>query len=278
MAPRLLRIHTENADYQHIETLRRNRNKRQRHREFFVEGVRPINLALRHGWQVNAFVYSRERPLSDWAAGILARSNARLHVELPLRLLAQLSLKEETSELLAVVAMPEDRLERTPARQNPLVVVFDRPGSPGNLGTLIRSCDALGADGLVITGHACDLYDPETIRASTGSLFALPAVRLPSHTALAPWLERLRADHPRLQIVATDEKGERTASEHDFTRPTVLLLGNETWGLSAAYRALADVTVRIPITGAASSLNVAVAGSILLYEAGRQRAAGAGGA
>ncbi|MEN9935695.1 MAG: hypothetical protein RLZZ387_2274 [Chloroflexota bacterium] len=269
--PKLLRITTEDADYQHIETLRRNRSKRQRSGEFFVEGVRPINLALRHGWQINAFVYSRERPLSDWAAGILRASSALYHVELPLGLLEKLSLKEDTSELLAVVAMAEDRLERIPTGEPPLVVVFDRPGSPGNLGTLIRSADALGADGLVVTGHACDLYDPETIRASTGSIFALPAVRLPSHAELLPWLEALRAAHPQLQVVATDEKGERDVDQHDFTHPTVLLMGNETWGLSAAYRQLADAAVRIPIGGDASSLNVAVAASILLYEVGRQR-------
>jgi TrmH family RNA methyltransferase len=160
--------------------------------------------------------------------------------------------------------------------------VFDRPGSPGNLGTLIRSCDALGADGLIVTGHACDLYDPETIRASTGSLFALPSVRLPSQAELLPWLGSLRAAHPSLQVVGTDEDGERAIAAHDFTRPTVLLLGNETWGLSQGYRQLADALVRIPmaqradasgvIGGAASSLNVAVAGSIILYEVQRQRA------
>jgi 23S rRNA (uridine2479-2'-O)-methyltransferase len=272
MVPRVIRIYTENADYQHIEALRRNRAKRQRHREFFVEGVRPINVALRHGWRVNAFVYALERRLSDWAAGILEGSAAALHVELPERLLEQLSLKDEASELLAVVAMPEDRLERIRVGEPPLVVVFDRPVSPGNLGTLIRSCDAFGADGLVISGHACDLYDPETIRASTGSIFALPAVRLPSHAELLPWLGRLRERHPGLQVVGTDEHGEHEVAAHDFTRPTVLLLGNETRGLSAAYRALADAAVRIPIGGSASSLNVAVAGSIVLYEASRQRA------
>lgn len=269
--PKLLRIRGENADYQHLETLRRNRAKRQRHGEVFVEGVRAINLALRHGWPITAFVYAPERRLSDWAAGILARSPATIHAELPLHLMEQLSQKDEPSELLAVVAMPDDRLDRIPVRASPLVVVFDRPASPGNLGTLIRSCDAFGADGLIITGHACDLYDPETIRASTGSLFALPAVRLPSHAELLPWLGQLRSARPGLQVVATDEYGESEAAAHDFTRPTVLLLGNETWGLSAAYRQLADATVRIPIGGEASSLNVAVAGSILLYEARRQR-------
>jgi TrmH family RNA methyltransferase len=269
--PQTLRVSAENTIYQHIETLRRNREKRRRHGEFFVEGVRPINLALANRWQVNAFAYTHERPLSRWAEEILARSTARAHVELSARLMQQLSLKSDPSELLAVVATPADDLARIPLRPSPLVVVFDRPASPGNLGTLVRSCDALGADGLVISGHACDLYDPETVSASTGSLFALPAVRLPSHNELLPWLDALRVAHPTLQIIGADEAGERDLDAHPFTRPTVLLLGNETRGLSAAYRALADALVRIPIGGAASSLNVAVAGSILLYEVARQR-------
>jgi TrmH family RNA methyltransferase len=270
--PRTLWIPTENADYQYLETLCRNRTKRQREREFFVEGVRAINLALHHGWPITAFAYAPERRLSDWARGILARSTAAIHAELPAHLMEQLSQKEEASELLAVVAMPDDTLDTITIGAVPLVLVFDRPVSPGNLGTLIRSADAFGADGVIITGHSCDLYDPETIRASTGSLFAVPSVRLPSHMVLLPWLAQLRAAHPLLQVVATDEHGERDAQRHDFTLPTVLLLGNETWGLSAAYRELADTSVRIPIGGDASSLNVAVAGSILLYEVTRQRA------
>lgn len=269
--PRIIAIRTENDIFQTIDALRRNREKRQRRRELFVEGVRPINLALRHGWQVNAWLYSPARRPSDWATGILARSDARIHYELPPHLLAKLSGKNEPGELIAIVAMPEDDPARVPLRDDLLVVVFDRPASPGNLGTLLRSCDALGAHGLFVTGHATDLYDPETISASTGSLFALPAVRLPSHRELAPWLDAARARCGTLQIVGTDEKGDHDLAAHDFRRPTVLLVGNETWGLSTAYREMCDASVRIPIGGSASSLNVAVATSIVLYEIGRQR-------
>src|SRR5579884_202633 len=169
MKPRVVKIYSENNDFQHVETLKRRREKRQRHREFFVEGVRPINQALKYSWDVNAFFYARERKLSDWARNILQHSQARVHYELPERLMEKLSGKEEASELIAVVAMPEDRLERIPVKEDLLVVIFDRPASPGNLGTIMRSCDALHVDGLIISGHAVDLYDPETISASTGS-------------------------------------------------------------------------------------------------------------
>jgi 23S rRNA (uridine2479-2'-O)-methyltransferase len=271
--PKVVPIHSENDIFQNIETLRRNREKRNKLNEFFFEGVRNINNAVSYGWKINSFMYSPERKLSRWAEDILANSAANHHYELPLKLMEKLSDKEETSELLATAEIPDDDLKRIQRGKNFLVVVFDRPASPGNLGTIIRSCDALGANGLVITGHAVDLYDPETIRATTGSLFSLPAVRLASQKELIPWLEEIKNELGDLQIVGTDEKAERSISEQDFTKPTVLLVGNETKGLSAAYKEICDVMAKIPIRGSASSLNVAVAASIVLYEINRQRSA-----
>ena len=145
MKSTLIKVYTENNDFQYIETLRRNRTRRHASREFFLEGVRAINQALKEGWKVNAWIYTRETRLSDWAAGILNNIPAPRHYELPFALLKKLSQKEDTSELLALAAMPPDDLERIPAAR--LVVVLDRPASPGNLGAIIRSCDALGADG-----------------------------------------------------------------------------------------------------------------------------------
>ena len=271
MKPTITRIYSENADFQHIETLRRNRTKRHRSGEFFVVGVRPINQALAHGWTINGLVYSRDKRLSEWAEGVLATAGAKTHYELPAGLMEKLSQKDEPSELLAIVAMAADDLARIPVGDRLLAVVFDRPASPGNLGTVIRSCDALAVDGVIITGHAVDLYDPETIRATTGSFFAVPAVRLPSHSELIPWLDALRRRLPRLQVVGTSAKAAVRICDHDFTSPTVLLIGNENHGLSESYWALCDALVTIPMAGSSTSLNVACATSILLYEVARQR-------
>lgn len=266
------KIFTENSDFQHFETLRRNRTKRSRSGEFFVEGVRAVTQAVAYGWGFSALAYSREKRLSDWAEGIIARAGAKRHFELPLHLMEKLSQKEETSELIALVTMPADELARIPVRDDLLVVVLDRPSSPGNLGTVIRSCDALGADGLVVTGHAADLYDPETIRATTGSFFSLPTVRLPSHRDLLPWVEGLRERFGKLQLVGTSARADTAIHQHDLTAPTILLVGNETAGLSDAYQALCDAILTIPMSsGSASSLNMACAASILLYEVARQR-------
>jgi 23S rRNA (uridine2479-2'-O)-methyltransferase len=272
--PKIVKIYSENDIFQNLETLKRNRDKRNKLKEFLFEGVRNINNALEYGWQINSFIYSPERKLSSWATEILKLSSAKFHIELPLKLLEKLSGKEETSELLATAQIPKDDLARIPTNGIFTVIVFDRPASPGNLGALIRSCDALGADGLIVTGHAVDVYDPETISATTGSIFSVPVVRLPSHKELLPWIKQLQKKSRPVQLVATDEKGAVDVHSHDFTKPTILLMGNETWGLSAAYREMSDVLVKIPIKGSASSLNVSNAGSIVLYEISRQRKGG----
>ncbi len=271
MEPQIISIQSPNADFQQIEALRRNRKKRSQMGMFFVEGVRSIEQAILHRWHIKALVYSREKRLSDWAEGVLRRAGAERLYELPLALMDELSQKDEASELIALVEIPPNELGCIPIRPDLLVVILDRPSSPGNLGTVIRSCDALGVHGLVVTGHAVDLYDPETVRATTGSFFSLPGIVLPSHHELLPWLETLREQVKGIQVVGTSAKSQTPIDRHDFKTPTVLLVGNETRGLSEAYRSLCDTMVTIPMIGSATSLNIACATSILLYEVSRQR-------
>lgn len=268
--PRTLQVSAANAAYQRIEVLKRNRTKRNRYREFVVEGVRAINGALTAGWTIRAFAYPRGRVLSRWALSILEGSAADSHFEIEQSLFETLSDKEEPSELLAVVAMRPDSVEQIPVRRGMVVVVVDRPASPGNLGTLIRSCDAFGANGVIVTGHGVDVYDPATIRASVGSFFAVPCIALPSHREIASWVDDVRRSYPAVRVVGTDEGGIRRLREFEWPSEAVIVVGNETSGLSHAYRALCDDIVSIPMTGTASSLNAAVATSIVLYEVASQ--------
>lgn len=266
-----MRVTTRNASFQQWQSLLTNRAKRHRAGEFLVQGVRPITLAAEHGWPVHHLLYADRRALSGWARDMLDRTGATPVAMAP-ELLAELGGKDEDApELVAVVAQPPDRLDRVPAGPDMLVVVFDRPSTPGNIGTLIRSADAFGASAVVVTGHAADPYDPRAVRASTGSLFAVPVVRADGHR---PVLDRVRAWRDSgldVRVVGTDERADTDVADADLTGPRVLLVGNETTGLSAGWRDAADVSVRIPITGAASSLNAAAAGTVVLYEASRQR-------
>ena len=198
--------------------------------------------------------------------------------------MAELGEKDDGApELIAVAKLPPDQLSRLRGAAHSgirsgvdtgaqgLGVVFDRPTGPGNIGTLIRSADAFGAEGVVVTGHAADPYDPRSVRASAGSLFAVPVIRVASHREVLAWRDTL-PPAGRPQLVATDEHGDVEVAEADLTGPTYVLIGNETNGLSAAWRDACDVTVRIPMTGSASSLNAASAATVVLYEAARQRA------
>ena len=167
--------------------------------------------------------------------------------------------------------MPADDLDRITAGPDFLGLVLDRPASPGNIGSMIRSADAFGADGIIVTGHAADVYDPRVVRASTGSLFARPVVRTPSQREVAAWVAAQRARGCPMVIAGSDEHGDRDVFDVDFTQPTLLVVGNEAAGLSNAWRELCDQMVSIPMTGGASSLNAANAATAVLYEIARQR-------
>jgi 23S rRNA (uridine2479-2'-O)-methyltransferase len=268
-----MRVTSRGARFQEWAALLGNRSKRQRRGEFIVQGVRPITLAFRHGWPVRELLYNADAALSRWARETQETAGAA-SVAVSADLMTELSGKDEgVPELLAVVALPADELSRIPAGAGMLAVVFDRPASPGNIGTLIRSADAFGASGVIVTGHAADVYDPRSVRASTGSLFALPVVRAPSHRPVLDWAADLRAGGTGVAVVGADENGGRDAADVDLTGPTLLLIGNEATGLTAGWRDACDELARIPMLGAASSLNAATAASVLLYESARQRIA-----
>ncbi|MFF2012507.1 RNA methyltransferase [Streptomyces sp. NPDC058195] len=272
----LQRISARNARFQQLQTLLGNRAKRGRAKEFLVQGVRPITMAVEHGWTIRSLIHDADRPLSRWAEDLVRRAGAERIAMAP-GLLAELSEKGEgAAELLAVVGMAPDSLSRIPVHEDFLGLLFDRPTQPGNIGSIVRSADAMGADGLIVTGHAADPYDPKSVRASTGSLFSVPVVRSPSHREVMEWLDGERARGRPVAVVGTDENGDAEIADFDLVQPVLLLIGNETTGLSAAWRALCDHVVSIPMTGSASSLNASNAASVVLYEARRQRLARSG--
>lgn len=258
--------------FQRAEVIKRNREKRHQHGEFLVEGVAQINLAVKFGWTVRTLLFSSDRPLSKWAQELVSSRVAHEHWVMAPELMAELSEKDETSEILAVLEQKRLTPSAIPAQPGGLVVVFDRPSSPGNLGSSIRSADALGAQGIIISGHAVDIYDPFVVRGSMGAIFALPVTTTPSHTGVKEWVDQAKAAGIDYQIIGSSGKAPDLIYAVDLTKPTVLVLGNETVGMSKGYWEICSATVKIPIGGALSSINVSCAASILLYEVARQRA------
>lgn len=273
-------IHSRNAAVQVWAAYLDNRTKRHRDRRFLVHGVRPITQALAHGWPLETLLYRLGEPeLSGWAREILDTA-AVPAVGLAPDVMADLG--EKTGGAPELVAVAEHRsaelrtYEAGDPGEAPVVVVFDRPNSPGNLGTLIRSADAFGASAVVVTGHGADQYDPRCVRASTGSLFAVPVLRAAGPDEVLAFRDRQIARGIPTRVVGTDERGARAIFDHDLRDATILVVGNETTGMSAAWLAACDDTVTVPMGGSASSLGAPSAAAVALYEISRQRRTFAG--
>jgi TrmH family RNA methyltransferase len=260
---------TETDDFQLAKALLTNRKQRRTQRRFLVQGVRPISVALAEGWSFDSIWTPRGRRLSEWARDVIDRSGARTHFEAAPPIFAQLAEKAEPGELIATLDLPRDNLSRIPVGAQTALVICDRPASPGNLGAIVRAADAFGADGVVVTGHAADVYDPQTVRASVGAVFAVPTVHAEGPAQVLRWIRELRPD---VTVIGTSAHAERRLEDVDLERPVALVFGNETRGLSNAWREASDELATIPMRGVASSLNLAGAAAVFLNELRRQRA------
>ena len=267
-----VQIRSRNDVFQTLDALKRSRQKRRKSRAFFVEGVRNLNAARRYGWRFECFAYDASRQLSGWARDLMDGEAGAVRYALETGLMAELSDRENPSELAAVVSMREEDPYALKLSDPPLLAAFDRPSNRGNLGSVLRSCDAFGVDALLMTGHGVELYDPEVVLAGVGSLFAVPCCELEG-----PELERyigwLRERYEDFQLVGTTSHHAVPLYEVDFTRPTLLMIGNEQTGMSARFREAVDVAATIPMAEDcfASSFNAACAATAVLYEAVRQR-------
>ncbi len=265
-------IYSKNSTYQKFEVLKTNRNKRYRYNEFLVEGVRSLKEAVNNHWKIKHFLYNKGS-LSDWALDMIHSVATEKNYCLTDELLRDLSGKNDPSELMAVIEMREDNLEDVSLSENPFIVLFDRPSNKGNLGTMIRSCDALGADMLIITGHSVDLYDPDVVVSAMGSFFNMPVVRVADNNLLFKFIAGLKKQYPNFLTLGTTAHKEQPVYNVDLSHPLMLMMGNETMGLNKAFKDYCDVLCTIPMSpdSYASSFNVSCAASILMYEITRQR-------
>ena len=178
---------------------------------------------------------------------------------------ARISYREGTEGVIAEVRTPERKLEELVLPERPLVVVLERVEKPGNLGAVLRSADAAGADAVLVCDPLTDLWNPNLIRASVGAVFTVPVVTCSSEAAIA--FLKARA----IRILTAQLQDSSLYYDCDMTVGTALVMGTEATGLTDAWRAAADAHIRIPMLGRLDSLNVSVSAAILLFEAVRQR-------
>ncbi|MSS72662.1 MAG: RNA methyltransferase [Candidatus Latescibacteria bacterium] len=253
-----------------IKMIRSLNQRKHREQEgmFFAEGIRVVEEAVAAGVPVERVIYAPERLRSDRAMGTvraLEGGGAEV-VEVSDRVFDALSGREEGQGIGAVIRIPERTLEDIPAGPEALVAVLVEPRDPGNLGSILRTADCAGASGVVVVGTSADLYDPKCVRASMGSLFAAVAVSVPDLGTCLAW-----ARSQGLRCVATSARAERSCFAFGLTGPLALILGPERGGLDEGAVGQCDALVRVPMRGRASSLNLASAAAVLMYEAVRQR-------
>ncbi|MCA0757821.1 RNA methyltransferase [Paenibacillus sp. N4] len=240
---------------------------RDRSGQFLIEGVHLVLEALKGGAGVTTIVYDAERGLpaelkQERAAGIAVSGPE--WVQASPAVMSKCTGTDTPPPVFAV--LPKLKTDRSALfRDGGIVVVLDGVRDPGNAGTIIRSADAVGADAVVLGKGCVDLYNPKTVRSTMGSLFHLPIVE----ADLAELLPEAKVES--VKLVGTSLQAQHTCYGYDWTQSTWLLLGNESEGLSQAVREQVDESVIIPMIGQAESLNVAMAGTVLLYEALRQR-------
>ena len=248
----------------HIVAARKlgERKHREQQGRFLVEGLQLLHLALDAGARPVEVFYCERLFAGRQAAALLERFRQTEADLLPVseRVMAALSQRDTPQGIVATFALFETPLAALRLSGRELVVVLDRLQDPGNLGTLIRTADAVGAAAVVLIEPCVDPFDPKTVRGSMGSLFNVPLARTGDVPALFAWLRR-----HGLRVVGADAHLGEPWGYGLWDGGVALVLGNEARGLSEDVRAHVQAWARLPIVGKAESLNVAVAGGVLMY-------------
>ncbi len=260
-----LTISTENAEFQIIRALKLNRTKRHQNGEVFVEGIDSIKQVDRASLEITRIITPDLESLSSWSKDLIRKNRQAKIICMDHELYKSICDREEPSEIVITVKIKSTQLYDLNLPPNPFLLVFDRPSDYGNLGSLIRSANSFGVDALLIIGHSVDMYDPKVIRSSLGSIFHSTLVAIQSMQEFETWL-KAEKEKSSLRIVGTDSTGDISLLNSPLKRPIALILGNEAKGMSVALKHLCDEIVSIPLSGSVNSLNVACAGSILLWD------------
>lgn len=258
-----------NATIKRIRALRQ-RKAREERGEFFIEGIRIVAEAARTGAGIETLVVAPDLLTSNFGHELVQqqRQQGGSVLEVTGPVFESLSSKEGPQGLGAVVRQRWELLAEVRLGAELCWVALDSAQDPGNIGTILRTCDAVGGAGLILLGPSADPYDPGAVRASMGALFAQRLVRA-SFAEFAAWKRR-----HGYAVVGTSGVAPVDYQAVRYPTPLVLLMGSERLGLPAEQQALCDAMVGIPMVGRSDSLNLAVATGVMLYEIFNQRRRG----
>ena len=246
-----------------VKLLRSLRDKKARRAQglFLAEGLRILTEARDSGLLPEIVAFSADGARHPLAAEIIAATEARGGdaIETTPEILSKMSGKDNPQMLLGAYRQPDTLLQRLDRSTSPLWIVAQALRDPGNIGTILRTGDAVGAGGLILIDDCADPFSVETVRASMGALFTqqIATARWPEFVS---WLRRGEG-----QLLGTSLKSSRDYLDADYCQPCFLLIGNEQQGLPADYESECDLLVKIPMVGRADSLNAAMATAVMAF-------------
>jgi len=234
-----------------------------------IEGLREVVLAVRAGYEIDSLFICEEifKDQSEYKLrDILHIGSSITHYNVSLEVYNTVAYRETTEGIIAVVKPKQHSLQNLQLKENPLILVIEAVEKPGNLGAMLRTCDAAGVDAVIICDTKTDLYNPNVIRSSMGTVFTNVIAVAETKQAI----DYLKKNN--IRIFAAELTGADVYYKQDFKNASAIVVGSEANGLSADWISAADARVKIPMLGEIDSLNVSASAAILLYEARRQRA------
>lgn len=257
---------TTNPKVKHLVRLR-DRRARDDTGTFVIEGYRAVLRALDAGVELHELYTCPDLFLGANEGAVIDRATAAgaRHIEVAEAPFRKAAYRDRPEGLLAVAPHLPTALEDLTIPPDALLLVVEAIEKPGNLGTMLRTADGAGVDAVIVTDPTTDPFNPNVVRASTGSLFTVPLVVTSTEAAMA------RLDAEEVRTVATTPDTERAHWEADYQGSVAVVVGSEQFGLSDGWLAGASEQVRIPMAGTADSLNAAMAAGVVLFEAVRQR-------
>jgi len=249
-----------------IKQVRALRHKKARLESgsFLVEGIHHVGEAIEAGWEVDSVLYAPDLLTSNFARDLIARLGTKSQ-PVSAQIMESLAEKENPQGILAIVRQKQTGLKEVMPRtvgtkKLKYAVALVSPQDPGNVGTILRTLDAVEADALFLLDGGVELYHSTVVRSSMGTIFWKPIVQA-SFDEFVEWARK-----ENYQLIGTSAHGDVNYQTLIPKIPWILVLGNEQRGLSAAQTSACDVTVSLPMKGRVSSLNLAVAAGVLLYQ------------
>ncbi len=262
----MLLTSVKNPKIKHVCSLR-ERRERDREGLTVLEGYRELSRALDCGIHLTECYHCPELYLGENEPALLERaekSGAEIY-ETTADALAKMAYRDRPDGLIALAEMRHKGLEDMPVRPDGLYLIAETIEKPGNLGSMLRSADAVAATGVIICNRQTDVFNPNAIRASTGAIFTVPVAETSSEEAVE-WCRK-----NKILTLAASPHSKDVYTDYDMTQAIALVVGAEQYGLTDYWMKNAEVNVQIPMLGRMDSLNVATAATLLLYEAARQR-------